>query len=135
MNFRNLSHRLVQCAATATILAASASAQTAVSVSGGRLSLTTPSGDQSVKVEVSGSGLARVFGFPGIADGTPYGGLSGVSVTTGAGNDKVEFELLSAQSFDIRVDTGAGPAETKVKWKILAGGLAPAANIDWWKWM
>ena len=130
MNFRNLSHRLVQCAATATILAASASAQTAVSVSGGRLSLATPSGDQSVKVEVSGSGLARVFGFPGIADGTPYGGLSGVSVTTGAGNDKVEFELLSAQSFDIRVDTGAGPAETKVKWMILPGGLAPAANIS-----
>lgn len=129
MRIRNFGYRLVQFAAATAILAFSASAQTSVSVSGGRLSLTTPSGDQSVKVEVSGSGLARVFGFPGIADGTPYGGLSGVTVTTGAGNDKVEFELLSSQSFDVRVDTGVGSAETKVKWKILAGGFAPAANI------
>jgi hypothetical protein len=129
MFIRNLNHRLAQFAATTALLATSASAQTAVSVSGGRLSLTTPGGNQSVKVEVSGSGLARVFGFPGIADGTPYGGLSGVTVTTGAGNNKVEFELLSSQSFDVRVDTGSGQAETKVKWKILAGGLAPAANL------
>lgn len=120
---------LARIAAAAAILIPGASAQTAAIVSGGRLSLTTPGRDQSVKVEVSGSGLARVFGFPGIADGTPYGGLSGVSVTTGSGNDKVEFEILTAHSFDVRIDTGFGAAESKVKWRILSGGVGPAANI------
>lgn len=103
-------------------------AQTSVELSGGRLAVTTPPGDQSVKVEVTGRS-ARLFGFPGIADGTTYGALSGVSVATGSGNDKVEFAVESADSFDIQIDTGLGQANSNVKWKVLAGSAAPAVNV------
>ncbi len=105
-----------------------AGAQTQATVVGGRLSLSTPGTGQTVKVEVDGN-TARIFGFPGLADGTPYSGLSGVAVNTGAGNDKVEVSVITPGSFDVRVDTGSGQSETKLNWKILAGGTAPSANI------
>jgi hypothetical protein len=122
---------LVRFAWISLIAAATAGlsgAQTVATVSGGRLALTTPGGDQSVKVEVS-SGLARVFGFPGLADGTSYSGLTGLTVLTGAGADSVEVEVRSVGSFDVNLDTGAGAATTKVNWAILPGGSNPAANI------
>ncbi len=56
-------------------------AQTSVQQTGGYLTLTTPGGDQNVKVEVTGS-TTRLFGFPGVADGRSFEGLLGVSVAT-----------------------------------------------------
>ncbi len=103
------------------------SAQTSATVAAGRLTLLTPAGNQSVKVEVDNS-TARVFGFPGLADGTQYTGLSGLSVQTGSGNDKVEVLVSSSQSFDVRVDTGFGEAENSLKWEIRAGASAPVAS-------
>ena len=104
-------------------------AQTAVQLSGGFLNITAPSTNQSVKVEIRG-GETRLFGFPGIADGQAYQGLLGVSLATGAGNDKVEFDIQSPFSFDIRINTGNGDSETLVKWEILPGATTPLANLE-----
>jgi hypothetical protein len=114
-------------AATA-LFAALAGAQTTSSVVGGRLTLNTPSTDQNVKVEVEGV-TTRVFGFPGIADGAAYSGLTGVSVNTGAGNDQVAIVVKSTQSFDVRVNTAGGPSTTQVEWDILQGAQNVSANI------
>lgn len=110
-------------------LAGSVYAQSVATVTGGRLSVRTPASDQSVKVEVRES-TARLFGFPGIADGTAYAGLSGASIQTGGGNDKVEVEVLSSLSFDIAIQTGSGAAETSVKWRITPGVGTPAASVQ-----
>lgn len=109
-------------ATVAVLLAAgSAHAQTQVSVVGGRLTLTTNNTDQNVKVEMKEApGIARVFGFQGIADGTAYSGVSAVTVNTGSGFDKVEFDIESRQSMDIRINTGAGALESKAQWKVLS---------------
>ncbi|MCU0227819.1 MAG: hypothetical protein MUF01_09300 [Bryobacterales bacterium] len=133
----NLNQRLKQhgnvllaCGLAAGVVGAmGAAAQSVVDVTGGRLAVTAPSGDRSVKVEVQGR-TARLFGFPGIPDGAAYGSLSGVSVQTGSGNDQVEVAVESAESFDLRVDTGIGQATSKVKWKVLAGAGSPAINIE-----
>ena len=118
-------------ASAAALAAAPALAQTVVAQTGGRLSLTTPNSDQSVKIEVGPiAGAVRVFGFPGLADGQQYSGVGGLTVLTGAGRDAVEVVAETPQTFDVTVDTGAGDSETKVKWKILAGGSANAATID-----
>lgn len=115
---------------TLSLLAATAAAQTLVDSSGGRLSLTTPGGDQSLKVEVGPAGAARVFGFPGIPDGREFSGLTGLNVVTGGGRDKVELDIETALSFDVRVDTQGGDSETKVKWKVLAGGAPSTASVQ-----
>lgn len=108
--------------------AAALSAQTTVLQSGGRLTLTTNSADQSVKVEVSATS-ARVFGFAGIADGTTYSGLTGITVVTGNGSDSIDFDVQSSASLDVRIDSGAGQATTNVKWRILPGLAAPSVNV------
>lgn len=110
---------------------ANAHAQTVVVQAGGRLSLTTPNGDQSVKVVVGPvAGVASVFGFPGLSDGTTYSGLTGVSVNTGAGADLVEIEVDSFESFGVQANTGVGSAERKIKWKVRPGTGTVAANVD-----
>jgi len=118
--------------ASAFILAAApAAAQTVVSQTGGRLSLTTPNGDQSLKAEVGPiPGVVRVSGFPGVPDGREYSGVTGLAIQTGAGKDSVEVEVDSAQSLDVSIDTGAGESQSKVKWKIAAGVASATANVD-----
>jgi hypothetical protein len=119
--------------ALATLLAAgSAHGQTVASVVGGRLTLTTSNLDQNVKVEMKEApGVARVFGFQGIADGTAFTGISGVTVNTGSGRDQVQFEIESRLSLDIRINTGAGDLESLVLWKILSGGGAVNAGVTY----
>ncbi|MDX2266538.1 MAG: hypothetical protein NW208_00425 [Bryobacter sp.] len=117
---------MLRAGGMALVGAALAAGQSTVNVTGGRLMVAAPNGDQSVKVEVRGTG-ARLFGFPGVADGSLYSGLSGVEETMGTGNDAVEVDVEGGQSFDVKVDTGSGPATTTVKWKILPGILSPAA--------
>jgi hypothetical protein len=115
----------------ALALAGITSAQSTATLSGGRLTLQTPNGDQSVQVEVGPSaGAVRVYGFPGLADGQSYTGVSGVSVRTGAGNDKVEVSVHTSQSFDVRVDTQGGESEASVKWQLLGGALSARADIS-----
>ncbi len=111
-----------------TAVAMVAHGQSVATVNGGRLVVSSAGGDRSVKVEVRGS-TARLFGFPGLADGAAYAGLTGVTVQTGAGNDSVEVEGEAGQSFDVRVDTSSGQDKATVKWKILSGFGTPAANI------
>ncbi|MCU0758518.1 MAG: hypothetical protein MUF07_04855 [Steroidobacteraceae bacterium] len=111
--------------------AADAHAQTLVEQAGGRLTLTTPNADQSVKVVVGPApGVASVSGFPGIADGTTYSGLTGVTVNTGAGNDLVEFDVETFESFSVQANTAGGSSERKIKWKIRPGTGTVAANVD-----
>lgn len=110
------------------ISAALCLAQTTASQSGGRLSIVTSNADQSAKVEVRGA-TTRLFGFAGLPDGQAYVNLTGITVQTGSGNDKIEFDIESSASLDIAAWNGTGPSETTVKWKIQAGSLSPAANI------
>jgi hypothetical protein len=113
-------------AAVVAALAGTATAQTAVTLAGGRLTLTTPGTDQNVKVEMKeGPGVARVFGFPGVAEGTVYTGVSAVTVNTGAGRDEVQFDIEQPGSLDVRANTGAGDALSKVQWKVTRGGAGP----------
>lgn len=98
-----------------------ATAQTIVDLTNGRLSLTTPNSDQSVRVEVGPSpGVARVYGFPGLRDGRAFGGVTGITLVTGAGQDAVELAIQAAQSLDVRVDTQGGDAVTTVLWDLLS---------------
>jgi hypothetical protein len=107
----------------------SASAQTTVSIANGRLTLGTNNTDQNVKVEMKeGTGIARVFGFQGIADGTAYSGISAVTVNTGTGNDQVDFDIESRQSRDIRINTRAGNLQSKTQWKILRNSGSGPVN-------
>jgi hypothetical protein len=117
-----------QASLLAALFISSIHAQTVANVSGGRLMLTTGNTSQNVKIEAV-SGVVRVFGFAGIPDGTSYGAFSGLTLRTGAANDIVEIEVSSGQSYDVRVDTGAGNSETKLKWRILGGAALPAANF------
>lgn len=118
----NLAAKLALISSAAAVIATAASAQTQVDLVSGRLSLITPNGDQAVSLEVGPTaGTARVYGFPGLADGTEYFGVSGITLVTGEGNDKIEFDIGSPQSLDIRVDTQGGEAETTVVWDILSG--------------
>lgn len=127
----NLGMRMgfLRLAGLAALGMTAALAQTSVTFVGGQLSLTTPGSDQNVKVEVEAA-VVRLFGFPGITDGTAYSPVAGVAVITGAGNDQVEFDVQSALSLDVRIDTKTGPSKTLVKWKLLAGGAAPVASLD-----
>jgi len=110
----------------------SASAQTTVSVAGGRLTLGTNNTDQNVKVEMKGpEGVARVFGFQGIADGTSYPGISAVTVNTGTGSDSVEFDIASRQSKDIRINTRAGNLQSRTQWKILSNSKPVSARVTY----
>lgn len=119
-------------AVSATLMAiAPAYAQTVVTQSGGRLTLATPGDDQSVKIEVGpNAGAVRVFGFPGLADGQQYSGVTGLSVLTGAGKDFVEIAAQTPQNFDIAIDTASGDSEAIVKWKVLSGGASSSATVD-----
>ena len=121
--------RAAVCAALA-FGAGAAHAQTVVGNVGGRLTLTTPGGDQTVRVEIGRGGTVRVSGFPGLADGATYSGISGLAVITGAGNDSVEVEAATDQGFDLRLDTGAGAAEQKIKWTVLPATGTTALNLD-----
>jgi hypothetical protein len=115
---------------TLTLLAGTATAQTTATVAGGRLTVTTGNADQSAKVEMkSGPGVALLFGFQGIPDGTRFTGLTAVTVNTGSGFDKVEFDIESNQSWDIRLNTGAGSAETRVQWKLLPSPSLITASV------
>jgi hypothetical protein len=114
----------------AVLFATSASAQTSATLTHGHLSLTTPNGDQSVKVEVGpGVGQARVFGFPGLTDGAEYPGVTGITVITGDGQDLVELDIDAAQSLDVNIDTQGGTGEAKVVWDILPGVLSADASV------
>lgn len=112
-------------AALLMALAGLAHAQTTVSLTGGRLTLTTNNMDQNVKVEMKeGPGLARVFGFQGIPDGTAYTGVAAVTVNTGSGRDQVQLDIQSSTGLDVRINTGAGDLESKVQWKLLPGAAS-----------
>ncbi len=124
MNPSRFAHAILLSA----LIASGIQAQTLTNLTGGRLTLTTTASSQNLKIEAI-SGVVRVFGFAGIPDGTSYPALTGVSLNTGAGNDSVEVEVTSAQSFDVRLDTGEGNSETKLKWRILGSTSMPAATF------
>ncbi len=110
--------------------AGSAFGQTTVSFVNGQLTLTATSGDQNVKVEMKGAeGVANLFGFPGIPDGTAYSGVTGISIITGSGRDEVQFDIEQSRSLNLSSNTGAGDALTKVQWKIRPGAAQTNANL------
>lgn len=112
------------------VVATAAQAQTAVTFVDGRLAVLTNGANQSAKVEVTPAGGVRLFGFAGVADGASYFGVSAIAVTTGSGADKLEFDIQSSQSLSVALNTGAGDAETVVKWKVLPGGTTPNVRFD-----
>lgn len=118
-------------AATLAAFAVGAQAQTVVNLNSGRLSLVTPNGDQTVKVEIGPSvGEARVFGFPGVADGAHYLGVTGLTVVTGAGADTVEVLVNSPQSLDVQIDTQGGEGQASVVWSVPAGAAGINASLQ-----
>lgn len=99
--------------------ATSAYSQSVVTFTNGRLFVDTPNGDQNIKFVVgANAGQTQVFGVPGLADGTSYNGVTAISLVTGTGFDKVEFDVIAAQSLSISSDTAVGMAETKIQWKV-----------------
>ncbi len=121
--------------AAMTVVAAVASpaaGQSTATLLNGRLVVTAPpTGDRAVKVEVGpAAGFTRLQGFPGIADGTSYSGVTALTIVTGAGRDTVEVSVQAAQSLALRIDTGAGDAETKIAWQVLRGVARAAVGID-----
>ncbi|MDX2147703.1 MAG: hypothetical protein SFZ23_09295 [Planctomycetota bacterium] len=107
-----------------------ASAQTSVSLVGGRLTITTNNAEQNVKVEMKEApGVARLFGFQGVLDGTAYAGVTGVTINTGAARDRVEFDIETRVSVDLRVNSGAGELESKTQVKVLPAAVPVVAGI------
>ena len=107
---------------------ANATGQSTVTFTNGQLFIDTPDGDQNIKFLVgSNPGQTQVFGVPGLADGIAYTGVRAINLVTGADFDKVEFDVVSAQSLAISSDTAVGQAETKVQWKV-APGTARSIN-------
>lgn len=124
--------RVFPAAMALLVLAGGSSAQTTVSVVSGRLTLTTNNTEQNVKVEMKeAAGVARVFGFQGIADGTAYTGINAVTINTGSARDRVEFDVESVQSMDLRINSGAGDLESKTQWKILNTPGAVNAGVTY----
>jgi hypothetical protein len=114
----NRSRTLALSVLALAALAGTSLAQTSAVVSAGRLTITTSNADQSVKIESKlAPNAVSLFGFAGIADGTTFTSITGVTINTGAGFDKVEADIESTASMDIAINTGAGNAETKVQWK------------------
>ncbi len=128
MRFQHIRTTAAKFLALSSLSAVLCFSQTTATVVGGRLSVVTSAADQSAKVEVRG-GTTRLFGFAGLPDGQTYVNLTGIAVQTGAGSDKIEFDIESPNSLDISANNGTGPAETSVKWKLQAGGMTPSANI------
>jgi hypothetical protein len=111
-------------------LAGSSVAQTTVTLVNGQLTLRTPNTDQNVKVEMKGAeGVANLFGFPGIADGAAYSGVTGVAIITGSGRDEVQFDIEQSRSLNLSSNTGTGDALTKVQWKIRPGAAQTNATL------
>lgn len=113
-----------------SLAAGSAFGQTTVTFSNGLLTLRTPNTDQNVKVEMKGAeGVANLFGFPGLADGATYTGVTGISIITGSGRDEVQFDIEQSRSLVLSSNTGTGDALTKVQWKIRPGAAQTNASL------
>jgi hypothetical protein len=68
-------------------------------------------------------GRVEVFGIPNVADGTVYNNIQAIKWISGAGDDKITFEVNQNADFDIDVDTGTSNADIQTKWIVPAGSL------------
>ena len=102
-----------------------------MSVTAGKLSLVTDASDQNVRLEVGPIvGEVRVYGFPGISDGTSFTGITSASVKTGGGNDQFALDAQTFADFAVAVDTGVGELSTTVQWKVGQSANPIAANFE-----
>jgi hypothetical protein len=69
-------------------------------------------------------GVVTVEGVSGVPNGTVYTGVTAIEWRSGAGSDRLVFEVQQSGDFDISVDTAAGDAEIDVKWTVPAGSVA-----------
>jgi hypothetical protein len=95
------------------------------------LSLVTDAAYQNVRLEVGPvTGEVRVYGFPGISDGTSFSGITSALVKTGGGNDQFALDALTFGDFAVAVDTGAGELSTSVQWKVGVSAAPVASTFD-----
>jgi hypothetical protein len=69
-------------------------------------------------------GTVTVEGLSGVPNGTTYTGVRAIEWRSGAGTDRLVFEVTQSADFDLTVDTGAGDAEIDVKWIAPAGAAS-----------
>jgi hypothetical protein len=76
--------------------------------------------------------MVTVHGVSGIPNGTTYTGIRSIEWVSGAGNDRLVFEVTQSTDFDLVVEAGSGDAEIDVKWIVPAGAagrIAPSVYL------
>lgn len=105
--------------ASILLLAGTAAGQT-VTFSGGVLTINTSAvgGDRQIQVDVGPSpGFVQLSGVPG-ASQTSFVGVNAINLTTGAGQDFVEFRLDGTVIPPLAINTGAGNSDVKILYAI-----------------
>ncbi len=91
-------------------------------------------GTVNAKVVVGpAKGAVQIFGAPGLADGTSYANVQGITYQGGAGNSQLQFEVTQSNDFDIVVNTGVGDAQVQAKYIIPAGAttkITPSVTLN-----
>jgi hypothetical protein len=89
------------------------------------LDLSFAFGVSDAKINIGpATGRVEVFGIPNVADGTVYTNIQGIKWVSGAGDDKITFEVNQNADFDIDVNTGTSNADIQTKWIVPTGALA-----------
>ncbi len=91
----------------------------------GVLRFTYEADNHDVKIVVGPApGVVTVEGVIGVPNGTVYTGIKAIEWRSGAGTNRMVFEVNQAEDFDISVDTGPGNNEYDVKWVVPANSTA-----------
>jgi len=86
-------------------------------------------GSTNIKVEVGSGGRVTVIDNTGATAPRTYPGVGAINVTSGAGDDLVEFDINSSQSLALSVATGAGNAFVKLQWKVPPGAASTSSTL------
>lgn len=70
-------------------------------------------------------GHVTVEGVSGIPNGTTYTGIRSIEWRSGAGSDRLVFEVTQSGDFELVVETGPGDSEIDVKWTVPPGAAGP----------
>lgn len=113
------------------LLAATSAWGQSATVTNGTLNISTGPISADAKVVVGPApGVVQVFGIAAIGDGAIFNGVRAINFTTGAGEDKLQFDIDSPQSLDLRIDTGSGTAETMISWRVPSTVASAVGTLD-----
>lgn len=58
-----------------------------------------------------------------------WGGVRGITLNAGAGDDVVEFDINASQSLALSLNSGSGRASYKIQWKVPVGAAAATSSL------